>query len=147
MTSCPSLARPASLKSRCSPGCADLPDSGRYRGKRRTQGGRVEVIPVVLITGVLLFDTGFTLIRRARSGQNLVAAHREHLYQRLVEAGRSHREVSVGYALATVAMGLAALAWIHLPIAAQVAIIVATAMAGVVYARRVAIEERHAAGR
>lgn len=110
------------------------------------QPERVEAVPVVLLTGVLLFDTGFTLIRRARSRRNLLAAHREHLYQRLVTAGRSHREVATGYVLATVATGLAALAWGHLPVAAQIALLAVAALAGVTYVRRVATEEVRAAG-
>jgi UDP-N-acetylmuramyl pentapeptide phosphotransferase/UDP-N-acetylglucosamine-1-phosphate transferase len=45
-----------------------------------------------------VFDTGFTLIRRWRRGENLTEAHRSHLYQRLVIAGWSHARVSLLYA-------------------------------------------------
>jgi UDP-N-acetylmuramyl pentapeptide phosphotransferase/UDP-N-acetylglucosamine-1-phosphate transferase len=57
----------------------------------------------MFITGALflwplLFDTGFTLLRRWRRGQPLTQAHREHLYQRLVQGGLSHLHVSLAYA-------------------------------------------------
>ena len=35
-------------------------------------------------------DTGWVLVKRARSGKSLTEAHREHVYQRLVDAGWSH---------------------------------------------------------
>jgi FlaA1/EpsC-like NDP-sugar epimerase/UDP-N-acetylmuramyl pentapeptide phosphotransferase/UDP-N-acetylglucosamine-1-phosphate transferase len=44
-----------------------------------------------------LFDTAFTLVGRARRGENLLEAHRGHLYQRLVRAGYSHEAVTVSY--------------------------------------------------
>lgn len=40
-----------------------------------------------------IFDVLVTLVRRARLGQNLLSPHREHLYQRLIRAGMSHRDV------------------------------------------------------
>lgn len=44
-----------------------------------------------------LFDASFTLLRRLRKGENIFAAHRSHLYQRLVLAGRSHGHVTSLY--------------------------------------------------
>jgi Fuc2NAc and GlcNAc transferase len=52
----------------------------------------------VLLLWPFVFDTGFTLIRRASRGENVLMAHRSHLYQRLVQTGRSHRHVSLLYA-------------------------------------------------
>ena len=47
--------------------------------------------------GVLLwpfiFDPVYTMIRRAKRRENLLTAHRSHLYQRLVAAGWGHRAV------------------------------------------------------
>jgi UDP-N-acetylmuramyl pentapeptide phosphotransferase/UDP-N-acetylglucosamine-1-phosphate transferase len=51
-----------------------------------------------LLLWPFLFDTAFTLIRRARRGENVLVAHRSHLYQRLVQTGRSHRYVAALYA-------------------------------------------------
>jgi len=44
-----------------------------------------------------VFDTAFTLARRAIRGENLLSAHRSHLYQRLVLTGVSHRTTTVLY--------------------------------------------------
>lgn len=52
----------------------------------------------VLLMWAFLIDTGFTLIRRASRGENLLSAHRSHIYQRLVLTGRSHRYVALVYA-------------------------------------------------
>lgn len=116
-------------------------------GLLRQASGTVDVLPVVLLVSPLLFDTGLTLVRRWREGKNVLAGHREHLYQRLATAGRSHREVSAGYACATVAVGLIALAWASLGSWPQVGLIVLLAVAGAFYARSVAkIESGTAAG-
>lgn len=57
----------------------------------------VPFIAVLLILSTFLYDTIFTLIRRARRGEKLWEAHRTHLYQRLVIAGQSHRRVTLTY--------------------------------------------------
>lgn len=51
-----------------------------------------------------LFDTGWTLLKRIWHRENVLVAHRGHIYQRLVSAGWSHRGVAALYG------GLAALA-------------------------------------
>jgi UDP-N-acetylmuramyl pentapeptide phosphotransferase/UDP-N-acetylglucosamine-1-phosphate transferase len=52
----------------------------------------------VLLLWPFLYDTGFTVLRRASRAENLLSAHRSHLYQRLVLTGRSHRFVTLMYA-------------------------------------------------
>lgn len=60
-----------------------------------------------LLVWPFVFDTVFTFLRRLRRGENVLAAHRSHLYQRLVVAGFSHRLVTLLYAaLATTGLGL-----------------------------------------
>jgi len=55
-----------------------------------------------------LFDTAFTLARRLVRGENVLRAHRSHLYQRLVARGWSHRSVSALYGvLALAGVGVA----------------------------------------
>jgi Fuc2NAc and GlcNAc transferase len=44
-----------------------------------------------------LFDTTFTLLRRLCHKENIFAAHRSHLYQRLVLAGLNHQSVTLLY--------------------------------------------------
>ena len=53
-------------------------------------------LPVWAMVGILyyfLFDVTFTLVRRAHRGENLVCAHRQHLYQRLARRGWGHARI------------------------------------------------------
>lgn len=60
--------------------------------------GRVSLVWCgLLLMWPFLFDTGFTLVRRASRLENILAAHRSHIYQRLVLTGCSHREVTLVY--------------------------------------------------
>ena len=66
----------------------------------------------LLVVWPFVFDTTFTIVRRLGRGENIFAAHRSHLYQRLVIVGYSHRAVTLLYAgLALVGL-LLALAWV-----------------------------------
>jgi UDP-N-acetylmuramyl pentapeptide phosphotransferase/UDP-N-acetylglucosamine-1-phosphate transferase len=56
----------------------------------------------ILFVWPFVFDTTFTLLRRLRRHENILVAHRSHLYQRLVITGCSHRFVTLLY------LGLAA---------------------------------------
>lgn len=58
--------------------------------------------PVAATAGVVfvwpfVFDTTFTFVRRAVRREQLMRAHRSHLYQRLVLSGRTHGTVSLLY--------------------------------------------------
>lgn len=44
-----------------------------------------------------LLDGVFTILRRLKNGENILQAHRSHLYQRLVIAGKSHQHVTLVY--------------------------------------------------
>jgi UDP-N-acetylmuramyl pentapeptide phosphotransferase/UDP-N-acetylglucosamine-1-phosphate transferase len=61
-----------------------------------THGPRLAIV-VAVAMWPFIFDTAFTLCRRAARGENVFKAHRSHLYQRLVIAGWSHRAVSTLY--------------------------------------------------
>ncbi|MCJ7493144.1 MAG: hypothetical protein MUP68_02760 [Deltaproteobacteria bacterium] len=58
-----------------------------------------------------VFDTTFTFLRRLRGGENVFAAHRSHLYQRLVIVGYSHRFVTLLYIGLSGAGAILALTW------------------------------------
>lgn len=60
------------------------------------------VVAAVVFTP-FLFDTAFTLVRRARARKNVFSAHREHIYQRVTPDPAKHRQVTNVY------LGLAAL--------------------------------------
>ena len=67
----------------------------------------------LLLVWPFVFDTTFTFFRRLVRGENVLVAHRSHLYQRLVIAGLSHRFVTLLYAaLAAFGGGLARI-WLN----------------------------------
>lgn len=57
-------------------------------------GGRQLVVPLVLLHANFVLDTGITLFRRVLRGEHFSQSHREHFYQRLVRAGKSHSFVT-----------------------------------------------------
>lgn len=65
------------------------------------------LVPLLLLH--FLFDTIFTAARRALAGENVLAAHRTHLYQRLNQAGFAHGRVALFLAAMAAIQGNAAL--------------------------------------
>lgn len=64
---------------------------------------------------VYLADTGWTLMRRIRRGDAWWRPHREHVYQRLTDAGLGHAASAATVAGFTVAVSLISLAALWLP--------------------------------
>lgn len=61
-----------------------------------------------LVVFPFVFDGVFTFIRRLKKRENVMKAHRSHLYQRLYQAGWRHSQISLFYAcLAVCSAGLA----------------------------------------
>jgi UDP-N-acetylmuramyl pentapeptide phosphotransferase/UDP-N-acetylglucosamine-1-phosphate transferase len=89
-------------------------------------------LPVVglLIVAPFVFDTMFTMTRRARRGEKLLDAHRSHLYQRLVTAGWSHSVVATLYLMLACLSGASALAWLRGGLPGQILLIPAAAILG-----------------
>ncbi len=56
-------------------------------------------IAAVLFVWFFLFDSVITIVRRAIRGEKIWLPHREHLFQRLVSTGLSHRFVTIIYAV------------------------------------------------
>ena len=52
------------------------------------------LIPLALLHANFVLDTAITLLRRVARGEQWHMAHREHFYQRLVRAGKSHAFVT-----------------------------------------------------
>jgi hypothetical protein len=65
----------------------------------------------ILLVWPFVFDATFTFLRRLRNGENVFAAHRSHLYQRLVIAEYRHRTVTLLYIGLAAAGALLALLW------------------------------------
>lgn len=73
--------------------------------------GSVPLLVWLVLLGVFVVDGTFTLLRRAAAREVVYQAHREHAYQRLVQAGLTHGQVSalvIGINLALAALGAAA---------------------------------------
>jgi len=70
----------------------------------------VGLLAFALVAWPFLFDAMLTFVRRAARGENVMAAHKTHLYQRLTQAGWSHGRVAGLYtALAGVAAAIVVL--------------------------------------
>jgi len=96
------------------------------------------LVPLLLVCSVYLWDTGFTLLRRLRHGENVFAAHRTHLYQRLVHLGPSHARITSLYLILHIIMGSLALAYFWSPNAMRglipgVAVLILVALTLAVY--------------
>ena len=64
-----------------------------------------------LLLWTFIMDAGVTFIRRALKRENVFAAHRSHLYQRLVIGGYTHAKISILYIVLTFIALLLASAW------------------------------------
>ena len=97
-----------------------------------------------LVVWPFLADTGFTLLRRAVRRENILAAHRSHIYQRLVITGLSHRRVTLLYA-ALAALGVAAAVAMAAGRSTLVPLLLAATAAGAVATWRITVvRERRA---
>jgi Fuc2NAc and GlcNAc transferase len=85
-----------------------------------TDGPLASASPVIgpLLVWPFVFDAGFTFLRRLRNGEDVLAAHRSHLYQRLIIAGHSHRFVMLLYGALAIVGAVAAVFWLTQPVAA-----------------------------
>jgi Fuc2NAc and GlcNAc transferase len=70
-------------------------------------------VAAVFFVAPFVFDTLLTFVRRLLNGENVLQAHRSHLYQRLVLCGWAHHRVAALYVLLTVGCGLAAVLWVR----------------------------------
>jgi UDP-N-acetylmuramyl pentapeptide phosphotransferase/UDP-N-acetylglucosamine-1-phosphate transferase len=87
-----------------------------------------QAVVLLLAATPLLADALICVLRRLLAGQNVFRAHRLHLYQRLQQAGWSHRRVAGLYALASAALAALPLA-VGAAAGPQVALAAVTALA------------------
>jgi len=90
----------------------------------QTSANPASLIGLVLVCSVYLWDSGFTLLRRLRRGENIFQAHRSHLYQRLVQLGLSHASITGMYLLLHLLMGSLGLAYVRCTNAMRAVILV-----------------------
>lgn len=76
--------------------------------------GAVPLLIWVLLLGAFVFDATITLCRRIAHGERWYHAHHSHAYQRMVQAGRSHAQVSTTILIINLALAvLAIVAWLR----------------------------------
>ncbi|HEY8164950.1 MAG TPA: glycosyltransferase family 4 protein [Gemmatimonadaceae bacterium] len=95
--------------------------------------GSVPILLWMLLLGAFVFDATVTLFRRIAHGERWYHAHHSHAYQRMVQAGRSHAQVSstiLGINL--VLAGFAIVAWLK-PTLFLVAVGAGTILLSVIY--------------
>ena len=74
------------------------------------QGGDALLLGTVLMWTIIM-DAGVTFIQRLLRREKVFAAHRSHLYQRLVLSGYKHETVSSLYSVLTLLAGLLSFEW------------------------------------
>jgi UDP-N-acetylmuramyl pentapeptide phosphotransferase/UDP-N-acetylglucosamine-1-phosphate transferase len=82
-----------------------------FAGLVLQQPGPSEALGLLVAGLPLLADPLVCVLRRLADGQPVFQAHRLHLYQRLQQAGWSHRRVAGLYGVATGALALALRLW------------------------------------
>jgi len=74
---------------------------------------QVPIYALALVFAPIIFDSFVTFVRRGLEGKNMIEAHREHLYQRLIVLGLSHRNISIIYLMLNILFGVFAVFFIH----------------------------------
>ena len=106
--------------------------------------GAVPLLLWVLLLGAFVFDATVTLCRRIAHGERWYHAHHSHAYQRMVQAGRSHAQVSTTILLINLVLAiLAIIAWLR-PALFLMAIGAGTVLLSVIYLSVERIRPMHA---
>lgn len=109
--------------------------------------GAVPLLIWVLLLGAFVFDATVTLCRRIAHGERWYHAHHSHAYQRMVQAGRSHAQVSsMILAINFVLAALAIVAWLR-PTFFMVAIGAGALLLSIIYLSVERIKPMHARAR
>ena len=85
----------------------------------RVEGATLNALFVATAMSPFLFDALFTVAHRLARGQNVLNAHREHLYQLLMRHGYSHVRVTSIYTMLTAVSTAIAIFMMHAPPAVQ----------------------------
>lgn len=109
--------------------------------------GAVPLLIWVLLLGAFVFDATVTLCRRIAHGERWYHAHHSHAYQRMVQAGRSHAQVSSTILIINLALAvLAIVAWLR-PTFFLIAIGAGAVLLSIIYLSVERIRPMHAQSR
>src|SRR5690625_7290874 len=78
----------------------------------------------VILLWPFLFDGSYTIFKRYQNGENVLDAHRSHLYQRLHIAGWTHEKVSSLYGLFATVCALTGFLFLYSSDVARLAIFI-----------------------
>lgn len=107
--------------------------------------GAVPLLLWVLLLGAFVFDATVTLCRRVANGHPWHHAHHSHAYQRMVQAGRSHAQVSSTILVINLILALLAIvAWLR-PALFMIAIGAGAVLLSIIYLSVERIRPMHAA--
>lgn len=83
------------------------------------QSGALSALIWLILLAPFVLDATLTLLRRMLRGECWYQAHATHLYQRMAQAGYSHKQVTMAVIILNVALlwGLAAWLWRHAELA------------------------------
>ena len=84
-----------------------------------------------------LFDGSFTIFKRYRNGENIMDAHRSHMYQRLHIAGWSHQKVSSLYGAFAIVCTLLGLTFLYSSEIVRLGIVIALFIFSLLFANYV----------
>jgi UDP-N-acetylmuramyl pentapeptide phosphotransferase/UDP-N-acetylglucosamine-1-phosphate transferase len=76
----------------------------------QTSNARMPVVGVLFVAP-FVFDGTLTILRRALHRENIFKPHRSHLYQQLVIAGQSHRQITGQYQVLMLLGGICGLVY------------------------------------
>ena len=71
--------------------------------------GGAKAATLLLVLGLPVVDTGWTILRRLASGQSPLRGDRTHLHHRLLALGLGERQIVLGMYAASLALGILAL--------------------------------------
>lgn len=74
--------------------------------------GAIMPLIAILLVWFFVFDSVFTFIRRLLKKQKVWTAHREHLYQKMVIAGRTHAFVAGLYGILSLILVISLIFWL-----------------------------------
>ena len=109
--------------------------------------GAMPLLLWILLLGAFVFDATVTLCRRVMHGERWYHAHHSHAYQRMVQAGRSHAQVSTTILLINLVLALlAVVAWLK-PTFFLIAIGAGTLLLSIIYISVERVRPMHAQSR
>ena len=106
--------------------------------------GAMPLLLWVLLLGAFVFDATVTLCRRIAHGERWYHAHHSHAYQRMVQAGKSHAQVSSTILVINLVLAiLATVAWLR-PALFLMAIGAGTVLLSIIYLSVERVRPMHA---